>query len=195
MYKKIYSFIGFISLFSTHLYSNNLSITTLNDSNYEYIKNKYGNNALKRVKLWNKMIESSKNESVLNKIKNVNDFFNKFTYKEDLTHWRRKDYWSNPFEFMVTGAGDSEDYAIAKYYSLLKLGIPKNKLKITQVEYKGTKPFQNKHVILNYFHNLNSEAIVLDNIEKDLKLISKRPDLQYNNKNIDTEEVENILNF
>ena len=193
MNRRFYCFIFFISLFSTSSYAINLS--TLDNTNYEYIKNKYGTNAVKRVKLWNKMIESSKNESILNKIKNVNDFFNKFTYKEDLIHWRKKDYWATPFEFMVTGAGDSQDYAIAKYYSLIKLGIPKNKLKILQVEYKGTKPFKNHHVVLNYFHNLNSEAIVLDNIEGELKLTSKRPDLRYNYQRVDEEKIEDILNF
>lgn len=193
MYRKFYGFIVFISLFFTPLYAINLS--NLNTSNYEYIKNKYGTNALKRVQLWNKMIESSQNESTLNKIKNVNDFFNKFAYKEDLVHWKKKDYWATPLEFMATGAGDSEDYALAKYYSLLKLGIPKQNLKISYVEYKGSKPFKINHVVLNYFHNLNSEAIVLDNIEEKLKLTSKRPDLRYNNKKINEEKIESILNF
>ena len=193
MHKKFYSFIVFISLFSTSLYAINLS--NLDSTNYEYIKNKYGINALKRIKLWNQMIESSKNETTLNKIKNVNDFFNKFAYKDDLVHWRKKDYWATPFEFMVTGAGDSEDYALAKYYSLLKLGVSRKNLEITFVEYKGSKSFQNNHVVLNYFHNLNSEAIVLDNIEGELQLTSKRPDLRYNDKKVDKEKIEDILNF
>ena len=193
MHKKFYSFIVFISLFSTSLYAINLS--NLDSTNYEYIKNKYGINALKRIKLWNQMIESSKNETTLNKIKNVNDFFNKFAYKDDLVHWRKKDYWATPFEFMVTGAGDSEDYALAKYYSLLKLGVSRKNLEITFVEYKGSKSFQNNHVVLNYFHNLNSEAIVLDNIEGELQLTSKRPDLRYNDKKIDKDIIEDILNF
>jgi predicted transglutaminase-like cysteine proteinase len=37
---------------------------------------------------------------LLNKIKNVNDFFNQITYKTDAAHWKQKDYWATPFEFM-----------------------------------------------------------------------------------------------
>ena len=42
----------------------------------------------------------------------------------------KKDYWATPIEFMGTGAGDCEDYAIAKYFSLINLGIPEDKLRI-----------------------------------------------------------------
>lgn len=49
MYKRIYSFIVFISLFSTPLYSSNLSMTTFCESNYRYIKNYYSTNALKKL--------------------------------------------------------------------------------------------------------------------------------------------------
>ena len=177
MNKRFYCFIFFISLFSTSSYAINLS--TLDNTNYEYIKNKYGTNAVKRVKLWNKMIESSKNESILNKIKNVNDFFNRITYKTDQAHWKKKDYWATPIEFMGTGAGDCEDYAIAKYFSLINLGIPEDKLRITYVTYrKLNSKYEEAHMVLTYYHKVGAEPIVLDNINKSLQPASKRPDLK-----------------
>ena len=39
---------------------------------------------------------------------------------------------------MGTNAGDCEDYEIAKYFSLIKLGIPDSKLRITYVSYSKT---------------------------------------------------------
>jgi predicted transglutaminase-like cysteine proteinase len=125
------------------------------------------------------MIESSKDENILNKIKNVNDFFNQIPYQSDLIHWRKQDYWATPFEFMGSGAGDCEDYAIAKYFSLIKLGIPDEKLRITYVAYKKTNSaFEEAHMVLTYYHKVGIEPIILDNINKTLQVASKRTDLK-----------------
>jgi len=140
---------------------------------------KYGAQATKRVKIWDRVIEKSKKQKVLKKLKNVNDFFNKIKYKRDNKHWGKKDYWAAPFEFMGTGAGDCEDYAIAKYYSLIKLGIPEKKLRITYVKLlrKRTK-YEEAHMVLTYYHKPSSTPIVLDNVNKKLQLASKRKDLK-----------------
>lgn len=166
--------ISFSSLFLTA--SKNYNI---NDSQLKTIENKYGTKAKQRVEVWDSMLESSKNESLLNKIKNVNDFFNQLTYKTDLRQWKQKDYWATPFEFMGVGAGDCEDYAIAKYFSLVKLGIPDDKLRITYVIYKkSNSKFEQAHMVLTYYHKIGAEPIVLDNIDKRLQLASKRNDLK-----------------
>lgn len=143
------------------------------------ITKKYGKRAQNRVLLWDKMIESSKDKKILQKLKNVNEFFNKIRYSTDEKHWRKKDYWATPFEFMGTGAGDCEDYAIAKYFSLRKLGVPDEKLRITYVTYqkKRTK-YEQAHMVLTYYHKVGSTPIVLDNINKKLQLASKRDDLK-----------------
>ena len=139
---------------------------------------KYGPQATKRVEIWDRIMQESQNKKVLHKLKNVNDFFNKIKYKRDLAHWGKNDYCAAPFEFMGTGAGDCEDYAIAKYYSLIKLGIPEHKLRITYVKLlrKRTK-YEEAHMVLTYYHKKNSTPIVLDNVNKKLQLASKRKDL------------------
>ncbi len=140
---------------------------------------KYGRDGLKRVQSWNFMMENAKDEKTLKKLQDVNDFFNELEYKSDSKHWQVKDYWATPFEFMGTGAGDCEDYAIAKYFSLRKLDIPDDKLRITYVIYmkEGTK-FDQNHMVLTYYHKANATPIILDNINKKLKLASKRKDLK-----------------
>ena len=140
---------------------------------------KYGPQATKRVEIWDRIMQESQNKKVLHKLKNVNDFFKKIKYKRDLAHWGKNDYWAAPFEFMGTGAGDCEDYAIAKYYSLIKLGIPEHKLRITYVKLlrKRTK-YEEAHMVLTYYHKKNSTPIVLDNVNKKLQLASKRKDLK-----------------
>lgn len=163
-----------------------ISITTIasktffiSNSKLNSISSKYGTPAKTRVELWDSMLQSSKNQKILNKLKNVNDFFNKIKYKTDSRHWRKKDYWATPYEFMGTAAGDCEDYAIAKYFSLRKIGVPDNKLRITYVKYKRKRSkFEQAHMVLTYYHKPGATPIVLDNINKKLKLATKRKDLK-----------------
>ncbi|MDZ7820235.1 MAG: transglutaminase-like cysteine peptidase [Aliarcobacter sp.] len=169
-----FTLICFSSIFLSASKTYNIS-----ESQVNAIANKYGSKAKTRVEEWDSMIQSSKNEPLLNKIKNVNDFFNQLTYKTDLAHWKQKDYWATPFEFMGTGAGDCEDYAIAKYFSLIKLGIPDDKLRITYVIYrKANSRFEQSHMVLTYYHKTGAEPVILDNINKSLQLASKRSDLK-----------------
>lgn len=152
---------------------------TLTPAKLSKIEKKYGSTAKTRVEYWDSMMESSKNQKILNKLKNVNDFFNKIKYKSDLAHWKKKDYWATPFEFMGTGAGDCEDYAIAKYFSLRELGVPDEKLRITYVTYRrSNSKYEQAHMVLTYYHTPGATPVVLDNINKTLKLATKRPDLK-----------------
>ena len=143
------------------------------------IEKKYGPKAKKRVLLWDKMLVKAKRKKTLEKLKIVNDFFNKVKYKRDHLHWKKKDYWASPFEFLGTGAGDCEDYAIAKYFALRQLGVPDSKLRITYVKLsrKGTK-YEEAHMVLNYYHKPTQTPIVLDNVNKRLTLATKRRDLK-----------------
>ncbi len=166
--------ISFFSLFSTASKTFNIDQSKLNS-----IENKYGVIAKNRVEEWDSMIEASKDEPILNKLKNVNDFFNQITYKSDLSVWGTKDYWATPFEFMGRGAGDCEDYAIAKYFTLIKLGVPDEKLRITYVSYRKTNTsYEEAHMVLTYYHKVGVEPVVLDNINKMLQVASKRADLK-----------------
>ncbi len=142
------------------------------------IEKKYGPKAKQRVLLWDQMLQSAKGKNTLEKLKIVNDFFNKVPYKRDIDHWKVKDYWASPFEFLGTGAGDCEDYAIAKYFALRELGVPDESLKITYVKLarKGTR-YEEAHMVLNYYHKPNQPPVVLDNINKRLMLATNRTDL------------------
>ncbi|MEA3289072.1 MAG: transglutaminase-like cysteine peptidase [Campylobacterota bacterium] len=143
------------------------------------IEKKYGPRAKKRVLMWDKMLLNAKNKSTLKKLKIVNDFFNQIRYKRDHIHWKKKDYWASPFEFMGSGAGDCEDYAIAKYFALRQLGVPDEKLKITYVKLTQRKTkYEEAHMVLNYYHKPDRVPIVLDNVNKKLKLATARKDLK-----------------
>ncbi len=171
----------FISLFSICLisiYSTASKTYNVSPSELNAIASKFGSSGVSRVESWDAMIEASKNEKILIKLKNVNDFFNQLRYKTDQSNWFKKDYWATPFEFMGKGAGDCEDYAIAKYFTLIKLGVPDDKLRITYVIYKKfNSTYEEAHMVLTYTHKPGVTPVVLDNINKKLDLATNRRDL------------------
>ncbi|MDX1974966.1 MAG: transglutaminase-like cysteine peptidase [Rickettsiales bacterium] len=85
------------------------------------------------LKLWRDMLERVRGESFAKQIELVNDWANEHDYVIDQINWGTEDFWATPNEFMTIN-GDCEDYAIAKYYSLRALGIPKNRLRIIIVQ-------------------------------------------------------------
>jgi len=151
----------------------------ISKENLVKIKKKYGKKAERRVILWDRMLEKAKKaKKTVKKLKTVNDFFNQIKYMSDIKVWKKKDYWASPFEFMGVGAGDCEDYAIAKYFALIAIGIPDKKLKITYVKLKHKSGKSEAHMVLNYYHKPTSTPIILDSANKTLKLASKRKDLK-----------------
>jgi predicted transglutaminase-like cysteine proteinase len=68
------------------------------------------------------------------KLRGVNEFFNRrVLFRDDIDIWGQVDYWASPLEMLDKGSGDCEDYAIAKYFSLLGLGVPVAKLRMVYV--------------------------------------------------------------
>ena len=130
--------------------------------------------SLKRIKSWELMKEKARDEKLLDKLKIVNDYFNKLSYSSDIKNWNKTDYWATPYEFLSLGAGDCEDYAIAKYFTLKELGIDDSKLKLT---YAKLSKNNQAHIVLSYYHKPNYTPIILDNINKKLQVSTKRKDL------------------
>lgn len=67
----------------------------------------------------------------------MNDFFNRqIKFAEDAAIWSQPDYWATPLETLGLGAGDCEDFSIAKYYSLKEVGVAPDKLRLIYVRAK-----------------------------------------------------------
>ena len=81
------------------------------------------------LKHWRRIIASAAALPRRDRIKAVNDFFNRWPYKQDRELYGVNEYWATPKEFM-TRSGDCEDYAIAKYFALRNLGFEKEELRI-----------------------------------------------------------------
>ena len=78
---------------------------------------------------WRGIITSAAKLRRADRIKAVNDFFNRWPYKQDRELYGVSEYWATPKEFM-TRSGDCEDYSIAKYFALRELGFAKDEMRV-----------------------------------------------------------------
>ncbi len=145
----------------------------------------YGQRAGKRVSTWRTEMRDYQQLSERDKLTQVNRFFNQLNFVNDINLWGKNDYWATPLEFLGSNAGDCEDFTIAKYFSLLELGVPDKKLRLVYVK---AITFNQFHMILAYYSTPNAEPLILDNINGEIKPASTRKDLlpiySFNGKNL-----------
>lgn len=137
------------------------------------IKN-YGVRAGKRGTAWFNMLEKTYDLDELQQIKSVNSFFNLLRFTDDIKLWGLSNYWATPIEFLGANAGDCEDFAIAKYFSLLELGVPDKKMRITMVKSLTLNQY---HMVVAYYETPGSIPLILDNIDGVIKPATQRNDL------------------
>jgi predicted transglutaminase-like cysteine proteinase len=87
------------------------------------------------------------------------------------------DYWATPTEMLASNGGDCEDYSIAKYFTLLALGVNIDKLRITYVKARNLPPAEQAHMVLTYYAKPDAIPLVLDNLVPEIKPASERADL------------------
>ena len=92
---------------------------------------KYGATGVANAKALQQVMAAVGGKDDAAKLRAVNDFYNqRLAYMEDIDNWGQIDYWASPLESLGKGAGDCEDYAIGKYFTLTSLGVPDSKLRI-----------------------------------------------------------------
>jgi predicted transglutaminase-like cysteine proteinase len=144
----------------------------------ELAKQKYGVKGGEQVSQWLQMLKDSASIPERAKLLLVNDFFNqRVRFSTDQLIWGRQDYWATPLETLGNQQGDCEDFSIAKYASLLKLGVPKDKLRLTYVKAKLANGRASAHMVLAYYSSPLVEPLILDNLSFDIMPASNRPDL------------------
>jgi predicted transglutaminase-like cysteine proteinase len=134
----------------------------------------YGERAGKRVTAWRNIINDNASQDIDTKLQEVNDFFNQLIFIDDIKLWGKEDFWATPLEFLGVGAGDCEDFSIAKYFSLRELGVADNKLRLVYVKALELNQF---HMVVAYYPTPSSVPLLLDNLDGDIKPATKRPDL------------------
>ncbi len=142
---------------------------------------RWGQGPIPKFNAWRTLIANSGSLSDNDRLKRVNDFFNRqMRFGEDADIWNQADYWATPMESIGQGAGDCEDFAIAKYFTLRESGVAPNKLRLIYVRATtgsaAGAPSQ-AHMVLAYYAQPEAEPLVLDNLINDIRPASRRPDL------------------
>lgn len=122
-------------------------------------------------------IERSAAHEDLQRLKDINDFFNRrLAFKDDAVTWGVPDYWASPLESLDKRAGDCEDYAIAKYFSLTAAGVPTARLRLVYVRARLAGQSL-AHMVLAYYAQPGAEPMILDNLRPEVLPASQRADL------------------
>ncbi len=147
----------------------------LNEKEISYINNSSKKTfILNRLKKYENMKTEIKDYELIRKLSHVNSFMNKIFPAHDISTKASIDYWATPKEFLIQGHGDCEDYAITKYFTLLEIGIPKEKLYFAVVDVKGER---SSHMVLFYLENKKSTPLVLDNLSSKVIPLTQREKL------------------
>ncbi|WP_084658147.1 transglutaminase-like cysteine peptidase [Chitinimonas taiwanensis] len=145
------------------------------------LNQRWGTGAVQKFQAWRDLQGISATLPEAEKLKRVNDFFNRqIRFEDDSVIWQQTDYWATPLETLGRGAGDCEDFTIAKYFTLQMLDINPAKLRLTYVKAKIGGPsstVSQAHMVLAYYSQPDAEPLVLDNLIGDIRPASRRPDL------------------
>jgi len=118
------------------------------------------------------LICEARNKPDVEKLEIVNQVFNdRIRYDTDLNVWGKSEYWAGPDELMQRGAGDCEDFAIAKYLTLRDSGIDDTRL---QIVYGRLATSRENHMVLAY---CGAAILILDNIMDAIFSLQERSDL------------------
>jgi predicted transglutaminase-like cysteine proteinase len=143
---------------------------------------RFGTEQLPLLRDWQKLLAESRSAADKDKLKKINDFFNRrVAFDDDMAIWNQGDYWATPLETIGQGRADCEDFSIIKYYSLKDAGIPIAKLRLIYVKARlngPAGPYLQAHMVLAYYPTPNAEPLLLDNLVPEIRSASQRPDLQ-----------------
>ncbi len=109
------------------------------------------------VQNWHRFLKKIGTLPLRDQIDEVNLYFNKVRYIIDPVNYGKKDYWATPKQFFSKN-GDCEDYAISKYLSLRKLGVPVQNMRILVLRDLNLKV---AHAVLVVYYK--GEPLILDN--------------------------------
>lgn len=142
---------------------------------------RYGQRGAQAVSRWMVMLSQHRGAPESQQLRAVNDFWNSAVRGgEDRHIWAQPDYWATPLETLGKQAGDCEDFVIGKYFSLVHMGVPAEKLRLIYVRARiggmGSSTTI-AHMVLGYYATPDADPLVLDNLMGSITSASQRRDL------------------
>ena len=140
---------------------------------------RYGASATARGAEWQSALKNLDAKPVSEQLTGVNRFFNQtIRWQSDEEIYGEADFWATPAETLGLGRGDCEDFTIAKYVSLRKLGVPADQLRLTYVKLQMTGGRSQAHMVLAWYATPGSVPLILDNANTQILPASQRRDLR-----------------
>ena len=112
--------------------------------------------------MWRHMIAGAAGLSRRQRIDYVNRYFNAWPYRLDIDAYGVSDYWASPREFMLW-SGDCEDFAIAKFLALRRLGFGNDALRLALV-FDTARSIVHAVVALRF----DGQVLVLDSLSNEI---------------------------
>lgn len=145
------------------------------------MQSRHGAAGVKALNQWLAMIQAQQGKPLQQQLAAVNEFWNRAVVQtDDSVLWSQPDYWATPLESLGKGAGDCEDFVVGKYFSLLRLGVQVERLRLIYVRARmgGAGSTQSiAHMVLGYYETPSAEPLVLDSMVDFLLPASQRQDL------------------
>jgi predicted transglutaminase-like cysteine proteinase len=140
---------------------------------------RYGDIGTDSVAAWRDLLSSASRKDTLEQLVTVNDFFNsRVRWTTDSVLFGQSDYWATPLETLALSAGDCEDFSIAKYVTLLELGVPASSLRLVYVKANRPGLAPQAHMVLAWYKKPGDAPMILDNINPMLLSAEQRQDLK-----------------
>lgn len=146
-----------------------------------YLRERHGEAGARAFADWKRLVDANLGATPAQQLERVNAFFNqRIRFETDRQIWGRDDYWASPGELLGAGRGDAEDFAIAKYFTLLALNVPPEALRLVYVRPLGeTRQAAGAvHMVLAHYPSPDAEPTILDNLRPRPQSARQRTDLQ-----------------
>ena len=114
------------------------------------------------ARAWLRFLATLADRPLRERVDAVNRYANRWPYRSDRELWGRSDHWASPLEFL-SRSGDCEDYAIFKYVSLRRLGVPAAAMHLVVLQDTARDL---AHAVLTV--DIGATTYVLDNLADDL---------------------------
>ena len=139
---------------------------------------RYGSDGIARIEAWEAFINASRKLPAREKLIATNDFFNsRVRWDTDQNIFGQEDYWATPLETLGRLEADCEDFSIAKYATLLALGIEPESLRLFYVKLRYGSGASQAHMVLAWYETPTATPLILDNFNTLLLPADKRGDL------------------
>ncbi len=139
---------------------------------------RFGPEAVASVDEWEQLLVSTHSAAVAEQLRATNDFFNsRLRWSSDEAIYGVEDYWATPLESLGLGEADCEDFSIAKYITLLALGVDPSSLRLIYVKAQRPGGQSQAHMVLAWYATAAAAPLILDNINTAVLPAENRQDL------------------